>query len=393
MLRLVHLVILPGMLLTTCASWLHADLAAKQVYSNRPLGYTVPTPYYGTPMAPRFAVPPVVQYRVAANPNMVVVGQSPALAPLLTESSSPGQSAAPMVIENRITIEQPAKEINVNDELDTFNARLAKIQLEKHQLNEALKLIQNIKSETFKVQTLVSLAEYVSRDKNYQSEAESLYRLAISGIDALNRKVPFNMDVQSVVQPPQGGNQGGAVVMPQPPGGTPGGAGQETVTPKHVPEEVPDIDPPGPTGGDPPGGDDLIRLPLGSGGTNGNGGKGGIIPAPPPPDGKGIDGGSMVTTNLADNQSSQEGVEAPPAGTLNNGSIPPVPTTTPTVSSNGTTEPDRDENGELFVPPSPGINIGDDDPITEVKPQEPPPKQEEPIKRPRPGAIILPTEN
>lgn len=68
---------------------------------------------------------------------------------------------------------------------DEFNARLAKIQLEKKNTEEMLNLIDRIKSPNFKVKTLVDLTEYVSRDSNYNREAELLYQLAVSGIDAL----------------------------------------------------------------------------------------------------------------------------------------------------------------------------------------------------------------
>ncbi|MDR3199002.1 MAG: hypothetical protein LBU34_14140 [Planctomycetaceae bacterium] len=73
------------------------------------------------------------------------------------------------------------------DQLDELNARLAKIQLEKHNLNETLKLIDKIKSPVIKARTLVDLAEYVSRDSNYKKEAEQLYALAVDGIDALRK--------------------------------------------------------------------------------------------------------------------------------------------------------------------------------------------------------------
>ncbi|MDR2440626.1 MAG: hypothetical protein LBE12_14790, partial [Planctomycetaceae bacterium] len=70
-------------------------------------------------------------------------------------------------------------------QLDELNARLAKIQLEKHYLNETLKLIDKIKSPAIKARTLVDLAEYVSRDNNYKKEADQLFALAVDGIDAL----------------------------------------------------------------------------------------------------------------------------------------------------------------------------------------------------------------
>jgi hypothetical protein len=74
--------------------------------------------------------------------------------------------------------------------LDEFNSRLAKIQLEKKNLTAALSLIGKIKSPEFKVKTLVDLAEYVSRDSSYKKEADSLYELAVAGIDALSAGKP-----------------------------------------------------------------------------------------------------------------------------------------------------------------------------------------------------------
>jgi hypothetical protein len=73
------------------------------------------------------------------------------------------------------------------EQLDELNARLAKIQLEKHNLNETLKLISKIKSSAIKAKTLVDLAEYVSRDNNYKKEADQLFALAVDGVDALTK--------------------------------------------------------------------------------------------------------------------------------------------------------------------------------------------------------------
>jgi len=83
---------------------------------------------------------------------------------------------------------------SVSNELDMMNARLAKIQLEKRDLPSALALIRNIRSDTFKVRTLVDLTEYVSRDQTYQREAEQLYRLAVAGIEALSRGQAVRID-------------------------------------------------------------------------------------------------------------------------------------------------------------------------------------------------------
>lgn len=199
MLRLVYMTIFLGMVLTAwvCVNTAWADSGAaaenKQIYSNRPAGYTVPTPYYGTPMAPRFIVPPNHSYRVQA--VRYSAGETETAAKVI-ESDVP--LAPPQIVERTIILRDPQPEINVNDELDTFYARLAKIQLEKHHITETLALVQKIKSEMFKVRTVVSLAEYVSRDKNYQSEAEQLYHLAIAGMEALDQKQPFRVDLDSV---------------------------------------------------------------------------------------------------------------------------------------------------------------------------------------------------
>jgi hypothetical protein len=93
------------------------------------------------------------------------------------------------------------------DQLDELNARLAKIQLEKHNLNETLKLISKIKSSAIKAKTLVDLAEYVSRDNNYKKEADQLFALAADGIDALTKgeaiviKIKDDLKTESVLVP------------------------------------------------------------------------------------------------------------------------------------------------------------------------------------------------
>lgn len=214
MLRIIRSTILPGALLTSCVVGVCADPAqsnaiesGKQVYSNRPAGYTVAVPYYGTPMVPRFMVAPSV-------PNRVIVAQAgsaePApLTPVPVVPIAPvapiaqvapitpvAPVALPQVVEKTTYIlREPTPEVNVNDELDSFYARLAKIQLEKHLLDESLSLIQKIKSETTQVRTVVDFAEYVSRDQRYQVEAVRLYRLAVNGLEALEKKQPFNLGI------------------------------------------------------------------------------------------------------------------------------------------------------------------------------------------------------
>ena len=201
MLRIVYKRVLTGLLLSASALLFCAEVAAqanaKATYSNRPIGYSVPSPYYGTPMAPRFMAPPVAPMRFpaahASTSELSVA--SPVMAPIVAESSVPQQQ---VVKETVVVLRDPPPEVSVNDELDAFYARLAKILLEKHQLPEALALVQQIKSETFKVRTVVNLAEFVSRDKNYRSEAEQLYRLALTGMESLDKKRPFRIDSGNV---------------------------------------------------------------------------------------------------------------------------------------------------------------------------------------------------
>ncbi|GHT29063.1 hypothetical protein FACS18942_09960 [Planctomycetales bacterium] len=92
------------------------------------------------------------------------------------------------LVPKAITV--PAGIAEQKQQLDDFNSRLAKIQLEKKNLTAVLSLIEKIKSPEFKVKTLVDLAEYVSRDSNYKKEADTLYELAVSGIDALSTGKP-----------------------------------------------------------------------------------------------------------------------------------------------------------------------------------------------------------
>ncbi|MDR1270067.1 MAG: hypothetical protein LBK82_11140 [Planctomycetaceae bacterium] len=100
------------------------------------------------------------------------------------------------------------RENKQENQLDELNARLAKIQLEKHNLNETLKLIDKIKSSAVKARTLVDLAEYVSRDNNYKKEAEQLFALAVDGIDALTKgeaiviKIKSDLKTESALSSP-----------------------------------------------------------------------------------------------------------------------------------------------------------------------------------------------
>jgi len=164
-------------------------------------------------MTPRF-VPPAVPYRVTAVqeshavPNAMVAAPPvpmPELAPVvpvpMLYGGNSGNSLPPTPQPGEAVVQRKPL-ASVSDELDGFYARLAKMQLERHQLGEALALVQKIKSETFRVRTVVDLAEYVSRDKNFRNEAEQLYRLAIAGMAALDRGQPFRIDLNGNAVPP-----------------------------------------------------------------------------------------------------------------------------------------------------------------------------------------------
>jgi hypothetical protein len=126
--------------------------------------------------------------------------EQPELVPV--EPLKPIETPAPVTTEKIVVIRDALPEISVENEVDTLNARLAKIQLERHNLAETLKLVIKIKSETFKVKTLVDLAEYAMRDRNYSFETQHLYSLAVKGIDALNRNKALEFETDVVVPPP-----------------------------------------------------------------------------------------------------------------------------------------------------------------------------------------------
>ena len=379
MLRIVHLAILPGVLLTACAVWVNADtvegraVAGKQMYSNRPAGYTVPSPYYGTPMAPRFVSPTAVPYRVTVvqgtrSPQVVapvtaVPVQVPEFAPTVpvpmfpSTSATSGQQAG----ERTIVIQPPKQEVSVNDELDVFYARLAKLQLEKHELDTALALVQNIKSETFKVRTVVDLAEYVARDKSYQSEAEKLYRLAIAGMDALDRKQPFRIDTSAPVAPapvplpPE--------VIPTPPVDVP----DTTITPRPIPinDPPPVPDPPAPPQTEDTG-QNGITMPL--------------APDPPLDERSGLEVAPPVNPPPTDEappvSRDQERPIITPGGRIPLG--PPLDDNSgpPSVSTN-TPKPDT------IVRPKPIVNLDDEEPETTKRPTV------QPLVRPLRPPIVL----
>ena len=385
MLRIIFQNILPGMLLTACAVWVctestqaqtKAVAGSKQMYSNRPIGFSVPTPYYGTPMAPRFIVPPVVPTRVlTARADAPESGPAPLVA---VDTTAPQQ----ILKEMTIVLRDPPPEVSVDDELDAFYARLAKIQLEKHQLVEALVLMQKIKSETFKVRTVVNLAEFVSRDKNYRSEAEQLYRLALAGMEALDKKEPFRIDTDNVkdtaVPPPPPPKPNPAPVISDPEPVAPPKIDQD----RRQPMELPDDDPP----------DDPN--------TSARDGTGKLPPPPPPAE----DVNDVVV--IPPPGSRQSEVVAPPANTQqDNGLIPPTPQnpTTPDkepppASSTETkvTPPDT------IVRPRASISLDEEDEPEKVVPKPAESKVEtstptqqlprEP-RRSRPVPVVLPEEN
>ena len=274
------------------------------MYSNRPVGFTVPVPYYGTPMAPRFFAPPTTQFQPMATVPRVPQPRATtvAVAPVQVQMPLPSQAvisqvpptpqvaAQPQLVEKTFILREPQPEVNVNDELDTFYARMAKIRLEQRQLGEALALIRNIKSEAFRVRTVVSLAEYVSRDRSFQTEADTLFRLALAGMEALDRGEPFH--IPSRVD----GGVRGDVQEPIP---------SPVVTPPAAPPSAVVEPAPAPLPPDPPvtvspelsPGDPVPRPPLTLEGEeaarrhNGNGRQ----PPPPPPNGNGVGGGIAVS--------------------------------------------------------------------------------------------------
>ncbi|MDR2169235.1 MAG: hypothetical protein LBP59_03745 [Planctomycetaceae bacterium] len=128
----------------------------------------------------------------------------PILAPQLqpTEPTQPPQTTKTIKSSQQTPLDQNLIETtnenytknnaeNLPPQLDSLNARLAKMQLEKKNLNGTLQSIDKIKNAAFKVQTLVDLAEYVSRDVNYKKEADHLFNLALAATDAYAKKQPI----------------------------------------------------------------------------------------------------------------------------------------------------------------------------------------------------------
>jgi hypothetical protein len=315
-------------------------------------------------------------------------------APIAAAPSVPQQ----IVKETAIFQREPLQDVSVRNEIDVFYARLAKIQVEKHQLAEALALIQKIKSETFRVRTVVDLAEFVSRDKNYQSEAEQLYRLALAGMAALDKKEPFRIDADSkkeTTRQPRSPEPVFEPVFPDPLSDIPIPAPvvpppdifvpviPEQVVPresepiKRDPVQLPDDDPPDDT-------NTTVR--------NGNGRQ----PPPPPPT---EDVNDVVVYPPPGNQQSEEA--APPARTQQ-GNVSPLPPgkEPPPASSTET----KESLPDAIIKPPPGILLEDEEPgliipqtteksSTETKIEVPTPAQQPREPRRRPVSIVIPDEN
>ncbi|MDR0521038.1 MAG: hypothetical protein LBH00_04185 [Planctomycetaceae bacterium] len=314
--------VLPGMLLTACVfaccGNVHAAVksSAKQQYSSRPAGYVVPVPYYGIPAVPRFMLP-----AVPGGPGLVSAVSPEAGATLAPQVPAAPAETVPPPPEKIFILREPAAETNVADEIDQMNARLAKIQLEKHQLQAALTHVKKIKSQVFKVKTIAGLAEYVSRDKNYLTEYDELYRLTVAGIEALDKKQPFDVvpgdapvnavPPAEVNDPPKQPDLPKPVPEPEPPKPV-------TITEPEPPIPVPIPDPPPPDKPDP--------VPV-------------EVPAPEPP----IPPPDIPVSPPPGNTSSPE--TAPPAlpndGSSSPLTIPPPP---------NTETPKRPEKKRLFIP-------------------------------------------
>ena len=395
MLRTVYLAILPGMALFACTAWVFADTTRpanrvavenKLVYSNRPAGYVTPVPYYGTPMAPRYFVPPAVQYRPAVVFSAVEETADEAKSFTVTHDLS-----APQVAETIFILREPQPEVNVNDELDSFYARLAKIHVEKQQLSDALVLIKKIKSETFKVRTVVSLAEYVSRDSNYRDTADKLFSLALAGMEALDRGQPFNVELggvkASVALPPGSGIVAPAPAVTQPdledtppPPAQPAAApGLET---RPAPIPLDDTEPPAAPPSVKPGVAPRPQLLLEEDAGRSNG----KLPPPPPPRGNGVDGGIVLSPP---GQPPISSTVAPPARTTEDiGLTPPSPPNSATSPPNSATETTTQPPTRVRPAPIPLEDAEQETPVspseekkTEGQPQQPPTR--------RPSRIIL----
>jgi hypothetical protein len=98
---------------------------------------------------------------------------------------------------------EPNEHISVTkiQNANKFSARLAKIQLEKHHLEKTLEHINKIGDDITKVETLVELAEYVSRDAKYKKEFDILYELAEKATDALAADEKIVVTMPTTVKP------------------------------------------------------------------------------------------------------------------------------------------------------------------------------------------------
>ena len=166
---------------------------------------TFPVPFRsGQPQTILMEGPVVVQPAPIADPdpNRPLSGIDFPSLPTPRQSGSATTFSVPEPVK---TIDLPTPRVTAvqNERIDEFYARLAKLQLEKKQLAETLALIGKIKSDTFKVKTLVELAEYVAHDTNYKKEADQLFSLAQSGIGALTDGKPISVVATESAAPSQ----------------------------------------------------------------------------------------------------------------------------------------------------------------------------------------------
>jgi hypothetical protein len=155
-----------------------------QIVRSRSGRYYTTTPIisesYDTESVPILA-PPIPNSEPITPPQITQSQQIPTQSPFSPPNTN--QTTTTVTTQKNIIENTPVQ-------LDFLNARLAKMQLEKKDLEGTLRSIQKIDNTAFQVQTIVDLAEYVSRDKNYRKEAEHLFTLALSATDAFAKKQP-----------------------------------------------------------------------------------------------------------------------------------------------------------------------------------------------------------
>ncbi len=190
----------------------------KELYSSRPRNYQPPTLFVPEePVQVPVTNPTRVTRPVPTSPGVAQTRTTPApvLAPLERESA-PVEPVVKVPVESQL---MPPVSVLVGEEFevprtkassteqkeentefpivagltsaeDGFDARLAKILLEKHDLEGVLRRVEKMNRNS-RVKTLVDLAEYVSRDKNYKKEADILFELAVNAVDALREGDPI----------------------------------------------------------------------------------------------------------------------------------------------------------------------------------------------------------